>query len=238
MPDHDNTKFWLELFTKQIETELGLGAREKILTGSDPLSDQSTPGEKSVWLETALKRLQKEGCGEKCQNVLEGCACVFPPDWFQEIIDTYHQNHDLDEALHLRHQWHTRMHERAYREGFWDVDAETLRMVTENPLIETGVRKGNEIHVRKVPFSSTAYHQTDDPAEKRYLYCHCHWVKAGIKHGMNLSPMCHCGAGHYKDFWEKVTGGPVEVEIVRTILQGDDCCEFVIHLAGDKFHFK
>jgi predicted hydrocarbon binding protein len=41
---------------------------------------------------------------------------------------------------------------------------------------------------------------------------------------------CYCGAGFYKDIWEEILQQPVEVELLSSVLQGDDTCQVAIHL--------
>ena len=41
---------------------------------------------------------------------------------------------------------------------------------------------------------------------------------------------CYCGAGYYKDMWEYILGSPVEVEVLTSVLQGDDECSIAICL--------
>jgi predicted hydrocarbon binding protein len=41
---------------------------------------------------------------------------------------------------------------------------------------------------------------------------------------------CYCGAGWYRRQWEGAIDRPVTIEIVKSILKGDDVCQFAIHL--------
>jgi predicted hydrocarbon binding protein len=41
---------------------------------------------------------------------------------------------------------------------------------------------------------------------------------------------CYCGAGWYQQLWDGIMGQPVRVEVLKSILQGDDRCSFAIHL--------
>jgi predicted hydrocarbon binding protein len=44
---------------------------------------------------------------------------------------------------------------------------------------------------------------------------------------------CYCGAGWYRQQWEGAMGRPVTVEIVKSVLRGDDACQFAIYLPQD-----
>jgi predicted hydrocarbon binding protein len=41
---------------------------------------------------------------------------------------------------------------------------------------------------------------------------------------------CYCGAGYYQGIWEEILQQPVEVELLESVLQGDQVCKVAIHL--------
>jgi len=99
-----------------------------------------------------------------------------------------------------------------------------------------GRREGNTIRVTKIPFEGTieAFFAEPDPAKRRALnYCHCPRVRDVLKEGKRLpTAYCHCSAGFYKKNFEEILGRPVDVEIVQTVLSGDEVCSFAVHLPG------
>jgi predicted hydrocarbon binding protein len=44
---------------------------------------------------------------------------------------------------------------------------------------------------------------------------------------------CFCGAGWFRQQWEGAIGKPVRIEVVKSVLKGDDVCQFAIHLPED-----
>jgi len=44
---------------------------------------------------------------------------------------------------------------------------------------------------------------------------------------------CYCGAGWYRQQWEGVFDKPVSIEIVKSVLRGDEICRFAIHIPKD-----
>lgn len=40
---------------------------------------------------------------------------------------------------------------------------------------------------------------------------------------------CCCGAGFYKAIWEEMLQKYVRVDVLETVMKGDDVCQFVIH---------
>jgi hypothetical protein len=83
-----------------------------------------------------------------------------------------------------------------------------------------------------LPFELKEYLKATDPREKGYHYCHCPRVREAIKlpeHGISTT-YCYCGAGFYKDIWEKILQQTVEVEVLETALQGCCVCRIAIYL--------
>jgi predicted hydrocarbon binding protein len=44
---------------------------------------------------------------------------------------------------------------------------------------------------------------------------------------------CYCGAGWFRQQWEGAIGSSVQIDIVESILNGDDRCQFAIRLPDD-----
>ena len=71
-----------------------------------------------------------------------------------------------------------------------------------------------------------------DPDKKRALYCHCPRVRSILAtRDVVLSPTyCYCGGGFYKGIWEEILGRDIRVELLKTVMQGDDVCQFKVVL--------
>lgn len=96
-----------------------------------------------------------------------------------------------------------------------------------------GVKKGDTIIATKIPKSGylAEYMKETDPKKKRQLYCHCPRVRDVLKIKETISPTyCYCGAGFYKGIWEKILQKPVEVELLKSVLKGDDVCRIAVYL--------
>jgi len=229
MPEYDDVKSWINKLRKSIEEHI---SRNDLLENNIEISDSSDEREKSIWIKKALERLEKETTQAKCQSIMEKCSHVFPVDIYKHITEAYQNHKDINEALDLRHKLMVDLHKRAYKEGFWDVDEETIELIKQHRIVETGVLNDNgNIMVRKVPCASKEYHKAKNEEEKRYHYCHCYWLKYAIKNKIEISPLiCHCGGGHYKHFWENVLQKEVEIILTKSIIKGDNECEFIIKI--------
>ncbi|UCG45562.1 MAG: hypothetical protein JSV58_01915, partial [Candidatus Bathyarchaeota archaeon] len=92
-------------------------------------------------------------------------------------------------------------------------------------------RRGNTIYITKVPCNPKAHSQSKTELEKKLTYCHCPWIRAALKTQETVSPLfCYCSLSWDKQLWEGILEKPVEVEILRSLLKGDDCCVHVLRL--------
>jgi hypothetical protein len=109
---------------------------------------------------------------------------------------------------------------------------DVIAWVRETPTCGGGVRDGDVVRTTKIPYQADLYLHETDPVRRRYFYCHCLWARDSILHpGTGPSArFCECSAGFEKQYWDAVFDQPVQVDVVRSVLQGDDVCEFAVHL--------
>ena len=74
--------------------------------------------------------------------------------------------------------------------------------------------------------------KAETAAEKRRAYCHCNMIKNHLDE-MNAT-FCYCGAGWYRQLWEGILERPVRIELVKSLVKGDDVCQVAIHLPQDE----
>lgn len=197
---------WECLLAEGAEKVLGVEARQKLMQGAESISPATTFDEYTAWIQGAIERLDAltDDCEKKCQ-VVSHCAHVFPQERIDHLRAIY-QNGSIDDVLH-----------EMYTDDFW---------------YEKPVRRGNVIYMRKNPFNPEGYHNAATPAERRKAYCHCSFVHPYLDDlPAKLSPtFCYCGAGWYRRLWEGITGQPVVIEHVETLLRGHDQCTLTILL--------
>ena len=67
--------------------------------------------------------------------------------------------------------------------------------------------------------------------ERKLTYCHCPWVRALLKRSEKVTPLfCYCSASWDKQLWEGILEEPVKVEILQSLLNGDNQCVHAFHL--------
>jgi predicted hydrocarbon binding protein len=157
-----------------------------------------------------------------------GCACRYPESELKEIRKAYEETGDIDEA----HQMLQERFEFLLR-NVLGLSDELFEDVVGRGWGAAGIRRGNEIIATKIPKSGhlVEYLNATDTDERRQLYCHCPRVRDVLKASETLSPTyCYCGAGYYKGIWEEIVQRPVEVEVLESVLKGDEVCKVAIRL--------
>ncbi len=202
---------WIKKLSKSLDQYTGVTVREKVMEGSEDLKSGSSGEKKAKWVNKAMERLDELIDEETRKQVLVSCSHVFPKTRIRPLKIKYKETGSIDAVLELMHKDHS-----------WGGLS----------YYEYPIREGNVIYVTKIPFNPKKYKQSKDKIDKKYYYCHCGLVKASLKAPeVNISStFCYCDAGWYKTLWEGVLNKPVQVEVLQTVIRGDDCCKFAIHL--------
>ena len=151
---------------------------------------------------------------EQVYDIVSRCAHRFPKSQIDKLSDTY---------------------QRVFKktgDGLRAVDAVIQFMADDPGWGEKPLRKGKIIYSSKAPRDPKAFEKATAAEEKRKAYCFCPIIRERLDKGMPVS-FCYCGAGWYRQQWEGAIGKPVRIEIIESILKGDDRCQFAIHLPED-----
>ena len=200
----------MEKLAENLECFAGEAVRREVMADSErfPLCSAH---EKATWFKGAMERLDSiVGDEDTRRDIMITVGDQFPRTRIQMLRDVYQRTGDLDGLLEIMRA------DRTLGDLSW---------------YEVPIREGNFIHVTKDPYSPEEYQKATDENEKRAAYCHCGRLREAIRTGMTMSrTYCYCGAGWYKQLWEGILGQPVRVEVVKSVLQGDDRCSFTIQL--------
>ena len=189
--------------------------------------------EKPGYMQPVIERLEKAIGAEACRTLLADSLRDLP-DYAWER-DIYQSCANVDEYLVKKKQKFMEQMETCQREGrlFFaqEVTNEVLDFIRNEPEMGGGLRVGNIVYETKIPFLTKEYLAESDHTLKRYYYCHCPWAREAVKRGEFVTAIfCNCSAGFHKKPWEGALGQRVEVEVLESVLQGDDRCRFAIHL--------
>ncbi len=219
---------WQGKLARSVEALAGRETRERVMPGGEDLSDASPSREKLEWTCRALDRLAESADLKTRQEILTQCACQYPTEDLAEIRQAYLQNGDLDQALAMLQE----KFEGFLREGL-DLEEKLIEQITSRGWGLAGLREGNTITATKIPKSGylREYFQEEDPLKKRQLYCHCPRVREMVGSNPGLpEEYCFCGAGFYRGIWEEILGEPVQVEVLQSVMGGDQVCQIAVHL--------
>jgi hypothetical protein len=228
MNDTDFERSWLSKLSSCLDKIAGGDARKKILQGSKKLTSDSHSDEIIEWTRQAMERLDVLVDEEKRIEIMTACACRYPESELSEIRDAHAKAKDIGVA------------HRMLTDKYVSFLKNDLRL--EDDLVEeimnrgwglAGVREGNTIIATKIPKSGNLveYLKETDRDKRRELYCHCPRIREAIGSNKKISPTyCYCGAGFYKGIWEYILQQPVKVELLESVLSGDEVCKVAIDL--------
>ncbi len=224
----DFERAWLAKFSRCLDEVAGEGIREQVMAGAEGLSMASSRQEVIAWSRQAMERLDSLVDEQKAREVMLGCACQYPKADLQEMRKEYEATGDVDRV-------HRMLQERfeAFLRNTLQLSDEMVEDVVGRGWGAAGIREGNRIIATKIPKSGylVEYLQEPDPEKKRQIYCHCPRIRDVLKTAERISPTyCYCGAGFYKGIWEEILQQPVEVELLESVLKGDEVCKIAIHL--------
>jgi len=217
----------------------GDGPRDDVFAGLEVPSVAAMPARKSAFMRELVERLSGRIDDGTLRTVLNSGLHYVPKEAFAEERARYLAAPDIDRFIADEHRRYV-----DYLAGLRDagtlyfsqpITDDVVAYVRDTPTCGGGVRLGDEIHTTKIPYQADAYlHETDD-VRKRYLYCHCMWARESIRHpeARVSARFCQCSAGFEKQYWDAVLDQPVMVDVVRSVLDGDEVCEFAIHLPED-----
>jgi hypothetical protein len=209
----------------------GEEVRKVVLRGSEGLSSRSGRGEVIEWSKGAMERLESLVEDKEAREIMTGCACQYPKSALQEIRREYEETRDID----LAHEMLQEQFE-SFLKNTLDLDDELVDEIVERGWGLAGVREENTIIATKIPKSGhlVEYMKEADPEKKRQYYCHCPRVRDALCTSETISrTYCYCGAGFYKGIWEEILQEPVAVEVLESVLQGDEVCKIAVYLSSD-----
>ena len=229
--EQDFERVWLARFSSRLDEIAGEETRNEVMKGSDGLSSHSSREEIIAWSKEAMERLDTLVEDKDRKEILTGCACRYPKSDLWEIRRRYEITRDVD----LVHRMLLAQFEAFLRDALQLSDKLTEEIVSRGWGL-AGLKKGNTIVATKIPKSGylIEYMNETDPEKRRQYYCHCPRIREVLQTSETISPTyCYCGAGFYKGIWEEILQRHVEVEVLETVLKGDEVCKIAVHLPSD-----
>lgn len=102
--------------------------------------------------------------------------------------------------------------------------AKAQRLQREADDLDDLLRRLNEAHI-----GGGHLRRQENAIYAAYDRCYCGSVSR-TREALSAT-YCACSYGWYRELFETLCNGPVEVELLTSIIQGDDRCEFVIRIS-------
>ena len=224
----DFERAWLGKLSTHLDEITGEQIRKQVLQGSEALTSESPRATVVDWTRGGMERLDSLVEEGDRRAILAGCACLYPMDALQEMRKAYQETGDIS----LAHDMLQGQFESFLRDTL-HLDDGVVAAIVERGWGSAGVKRGGTIIATKIPKSDflLEYIRETDPARKRALYCHCPRIRDALLSSVAISATyCYCGAGFYKGIWEEILQQPVKVELLETVLKGDEVCKFAVYL--------
>lgn len=224
----DFEQAWLAKFTSCLDAIAGEEIRKQVIKGCEGLSSDSSRRDVIAWTKVTMQRLESLLDEEQRKEIIVGCACQYPKPALQQARRKYEETEDVA----LVHQMLQAQFE-SFLSDSLKLNDGLVEEIVERGWGLAGVLQGNTIIATKIPKSGfiVDYMQEPDPGIRRQYYCHCPRIRDVLKSSEAISATyCYCGAGYYKGIWEEILQKSVEVEVLETVLKGDDVCRVAIRL--------
>jgi len=222
--------------SRKLADLVGEKRRDEVFAGLE-IPPISAPGEqKSAFMRQLVERLVGRIDAETVSTALTSGLHFVPKEAFAEERKRYLAAPNIDAFIEDEHRRYVEHLARLKDEGTLyytqPITDDVLAYVRDTLTCGGGVRRGDEIHVTKIPYQADLYLHETDEVRRRHLYCHCPWARESVLHPeVAVSPrFCECSAGFEKQYWDAVLDEPVQVDVVSSVLQGDLVCEFAVHL--------
>jgi len=225
-PPFDFERSWQERLLQATARLTGAGLSEELAAAGQSLSQDSLVEERISWTCRALNSLENDLGPEALEAILSGCACRYPTDGLHAVREAFRQSGAIDLALAMLQAIF-----KDFLRNDLQLDKNLITEITARGWGLAGVRQGETIIATKIPKSGNLreYFRETDPGNRRRLYCHCPRVREGVGKEPHLPAVyCYCGAGFYQGIWQYILDRPVRVQLLESVMQGDDVCRVAI----------
>ena len=201
---------WLRGLEDGVRATAGDDAAERVMAGSEGLSGALDAAKTAEWVAGAMQRLEQvieDDATRAC--VLHGCSHRYLIQSAEGLWAKYELLGDFRKLV-----------EQVNADGSL-AGTYTIDESGPEPLLI----------IERRPARPQAYAEASDPKEKRYLACFCPLIREAIRRGETSSrTFCHCSGGWYVQEWEPIFGEKPRVEVLRTLLEGEESCIFAVHI--------
>ena len=225
----DFDKYWIGKLAKGISEEVGDKIVDEVLEGRENISQKSHRDDVFEWSDKAIKKLESLTNDEEIKKILLSCACHQSPEALQPYKELYVDTENIDLVIQKMQEDFEVFIKDALKLG-----DKYVKEIIARKMGFAGIKDGDKILATKIPKSSfiEEWFEETDSTKKRALFCHCPRIRDALLDKEKTLPQsyCYCGGGYYQNIWETILQKSVDIEILETVMHGDEVCKFVIHL--------
>jgi len=229
----------LDNLAKRLESIAGPEVRARVFAGIVPPPDGAPPQAAIGPTVAVVERMRSMLPEHACARVLAGNLHGIPVSAFACERERFLAATSIEAWLAGRHARAVEELELHLTEGRIWFEQRITRAVVEfvraNPEILGGVRQADRILFTKIPYAPDEWLRETDPDRKRYLACHCPLARESLAgQGPRVPALfCNCSAGFEKMPFGAAFGVEPDVEVIESVLAGDDRCRFSIAIPPD-----
>ncbi len=226
----------IENLSGRLTREFGRELRDHVFSEVNLPPLGISPGQKPEYTKKLIERLEGKIGTDACAEFLNQGLRDRYEESRKPDRDKFLKSKNIDAFLQQkRHDFVAELENHFKNDALFftqEITREVLEYVKSDPYIESGVREGSRIIVKKIPHMAKEFLAETDEQKRLYYYCHCPWVKEAFKESNKpLSPVfCNCSAGFYRAYWEIVFDQPVRVDVLESLLNGDSVCKFAVYI--------
>ncbi|MCP4764228.1 MAG: hypothetical protein GY870_20815 [archaeon] len=222
--------------SKQLINKFGQIFHDEIFTGITPPPLGTHPKKKPAIIKALVARIiEKLGPEKSIEFFKPGLRDKYPNSYVK-AHETYQKLQNIDELLKIKHKTLIKNLTKHYEENtlFFSqpVTKEVLDFVKNDQKISAGIRKGNKIYMKKIPYMTYLALSETDTRKRNYYICHNPMFRESLlEEDQPIDPIfCNCSGGFMKNYWEAVLECEVDVELLNSVVKGGKFCEFAIHI--------
>ena len=226
----------MDTLYSRIEKVHGQSIRDEIFKDMPIPSLGVDPEKKPEYTKDILTRAEEILGQEHIIDLLSPCLHGRPPDDIPGDKKKL-KEFGIDRFLEIKHEEMVNRLQKHKEDGTLEfaqyIDDEIIELIRKDQLYGHGIRQGNIIYVKKIPYQFRKSLDAQEENLKQYYICYCPWVRGAMKENTidhSMRNFCHCSAGWYKLYWDQIFDHPVKAEPITTAIDGALECKIALHI--------
>jgi len=226
----------IENLRSHIEETIGKGKSDSIFETLTSPANGASPEAAYGYTKQLVEKLESELSADECRKALTANAHGIPPEAFQAEVEYFANATDLVSYLDNAHKRSVRtLQEHSDSGKVWFeqiITQPVVNYVKENKEVLGGILEDGKILWTKIPYDVEKWLFEKDPSIKRYYACHCPMAREILKNSDEKMPRswCNCTSGYIQQRFNAIFRQKVQVDLLETVLDGDDRCRFAVHV--------